>query len=311
MKARALARLALALGMSLALSACERPAPPAPPPLSGEPAGPYDLQLRLQPVAPLPAQPARLDFQLLESATARPVTDLQVVHERRLHTFIVARDFSSFAHLHQEDSRPLSAEDLAAGRFSFDYTFPKGGRYRVQTEFTHRNRSWFKSFDIDVGEPPSSLPQVLDLARSQTVGAYTATLAVTPEPLTAGREVALQLNLTRGGEPVQDLQLWLGSEVHAALWRMDLRAFAHTHSDTPEMAAMREQMQGHQMSAAETAAMMLAMSAKPAQRVFPGPSVPMRFNFPSAGTWVMFCQLAPGGEPVVFRFMLNVNPAPP
>jgi hypothetical protein len=152
---------------------------------------------------------------------------------------------------------------------------------------------------------------VIDLARRQTVGAYTATLAATPEPLAAGQEVALQLTLTREGEPVHDLQLWLGSEVHAALWRMDLREFAHTHSDTPEMAAMREGMQGHRMSADETAAMMLAMSAKPAQLVFPGPSVPLRFTFPSAGTWVMFCQLAPGGEPVVFRFMLNVNPAAP
>jgi hypothetical protein len=301
----------LALALTLLLAGCERPAPPAPPPLSGEPAGPYDLQLRLQPAAPLPAQPARFEFQLLETDSERPVTDLQVVHERRLHTFIVARDFSSFAHLHQEDSQPLSAEDLAVGRFKFDYTFPKGGRYRVQTEFTHRNRGWLKSFDVDVGEPPSSLPQVIDLARRQTVGAYTATLAATPEPLAAGQEVALQLTLTREGEPVHDLQLWLGSEVHAALWRMDLREFAHTHSDTPEMAAMREGMRGHRMSADETAAMMLAMSAKPAQLVFPGPSVPLRFTFPSAGTWVMFCQLAPGGEPVVFRFMLNVNPATP
>jgi hypothetical protein len=74
---------------------------------------------------------------------------------------------------------------------------------------------------------------------------------------------------------------------------------------------MMEQMRGLQMSAAETAAMMLAMSAKPAQLVFPGPSVPLRFTFPSAGMWIMFCQLAPAGEPVVFRFMLNVNPATP
>jgi len=311
MRARPLTRLAFALCALVALGGCERPVPPPPPPLSGEPAGPYDLQLRLAPAAPLPAQPTRLQFQLLETASQRPVTDLQVVHERRLHTFIVARDFSSFAHLHQEDTAPLTPEDLAAGRFSFDYTFPKAGRYRVQTEFTHRDRSWLKSFDLDVGEPASSLPQVVDLALTQTVGAYTATLAPGPAPLTAGREAELELSLSRDGAPVTNLQLWLGSEVHAALWRMDLREFAHTHSYTPDMAAMMAQMQGHQMSAAETAAMMLEMSAKPAQLVFPGPTVPMRFAFPSAGTWVMFCQLAPGGEPVVFRFMLNVNPATP
>ena len=289
------ARLALALGIIATLAGCERPAPPPAAALSGEPAGPYDLQLRLAPTAPLPAQPTRM----------------QVVHERRLHTFIVARDFSSFAHLHQEDRAPLSAEDLAAGRFSFDYSFPKAGRYRVQSEFTHRDRSWLKSFDLDVGEPASSLPQVVDLARSQTVGAYTATLSLVPAAPVAGEDVELLLTLNREGQPVTNLQLWLGSEVHAALWRMDLREFAHTHSYTPEMAAMMAQMQGHRMSAAETAAMMLAMSAKPAQLVFPGPTVPLRFTFPSAGIWVVFCQLAPGGEPVVFRFMLNVGAAPP
>ena len=304
------ARLALALGIIATLAGCERPAPPPAAALSGEPAGPYDLQLRLAPTAPLPAQPTRLQFQLLETNSARPVTDLQVVHERRLHTFIVARDFSSFAHLHQEDRAPLSAEDLAAGRFSFDYSFPKAGRYRVQSEFTHRDRSWLKSFDLDVGEPASSLPQVVDLARSQTVGAYTATLSLVPAAPVAGEDVELLLTLNREGQPVTNLQLWLGSEVHAALWRMDLREFAHTHSYTPEMAAMMAQMQGHRMSAAETAAMMLAMSAKPAQLVFPGPTVPLRFTFPSAGIWVVFCQLAPGGEPVVFRFMLNVGAAP-
>jgi hypothetical protein len=305
------ARLALALGIIATLAGCERPAPPPAAALSGEPAGPYDLQLRLAPTAPLPAQPTRLQFQLLETNSARPVTDLQVVHERRLHTFIVARDFSSFAHLHQEDRVPLSAEDLAAGRFSFDYSFPKAGRYRVQSEFTHRDRSWLKSFDLDVGEPASSLPQVVDLARSQTVGAYTATLSLDPAAPVAGEDVELLLTLNREGQPVTNLQLWLGSEVHAALWRMDLREFAHTHSYTPEMAAMMAQMQGHRMSATETAAMMLAMSAKPAQLVFPGPTVPLRFTFPSAGIWVVFCQLAPGGEPVVFRFMLNVGAAPP
>lgn len=305
------ARLALVLGLALALAGCERPVPAPPPPLGGEPAGPYDLQLRLTPEAPLPAQPARLQFQLLETASARPVSDLQIVHERRLHTFIVARDFSSFAHLHQEDHAPLTAEDLAAGRFSFDYAFPKAGRFRVQSEFTHRNRSWLKSFDLDVGEPASSQPLVPDLSRSQTVGPYTASLTLEAEPVTAGREAAMQLSLSRDGAPVTNLQLWLGSEVHAALWRTDLRGFGHTHSYTPEMAAMMAGMQGHQMSAAETAAMMLAMSAKPAQLAFPGPTVPLRFTFPDAGTWVMFCQLAPGGEPVVFRFMLNVAPAAP
>ncbi len=293
------------LWLATLVAGCERTPDPR---RHGEPAGPYDLSLVLGPPAPVAGMDTTLRFELRTRRDQLPVQDLQVVHERRLHTFIVAQDFGSFAHLHQEDSAPLSAADLAAGRFSFVYRFPTAGAYLVQSEFTHRDRGWQQRFELDVAGAPEP-PRALDKSRTQQVGAYRATLAVAPDPPRAGQETAMALRLERNGSPVTDLQLLLGSEVHVAVWSLDGRRFAHTHSYTAGMAAMMDKMRSHGGSAAAHLAMMLAESTAPARLEFPGPEVPVRQVFPGSGTYVVFMQVAPGGRPMVLRFVLDVAPS--
>lgn len=286
----------------LSLTACgERQATE----LEGVPAGPYRLTLRFDPAPPMPARETRLTFELTRTTSRAPVRDLQTIHERVLHTFIVARDFSSFAHLHHEDFSALNDPTRQAAKFTFPYAFPRAGEYRVVSEFTHRDRTWIKQFDFSVGEPVGeSVPRV-DLARARTVGTYAATLVVAPPQPVAGYETELVLDLARGGKPVDDLQLLLGAEVHVALWRLDGAHFGHTHSFTPHMAAMMREMAGH--GGEHSAAMMLKMMAAPAELVYPGPRIPIRFTFPAPGVYQLFLQCAPGGEVQVFPFMLEVE----
>ncbi len=301
-----LGRVVCGLLAVLCLSACERPAAP----LLGTPAGPYRLALTLSPAAPTPEVDTTLSLALSHGADEAPVSDLQIVHERRIHTFIVARDFTSFAHIHHEDFAPLTAADLAAGRFQFVYRFPTRGAYRIQSEFTHRDRSWQKRFEVTVGQPLPAPNVRVDLAREHTVGDVQAQLTVSPEHPLAGHEVELVITLTRHGLPVTNLQLLLGAEVHAAIWRLDGESFSHAHSFTPQMAALMTGMHGATPMAGHSAAMMLQMMSLPAKLVYPGPSVPLRHTFPSAGIYVIFLQLAPGGTPSVFRFMLDVQADP-
>ena len=298
-------RLVGLLLAAFVLAGCSRSSPP----LEGTPPGPYALTLALKPPAPMPGQPARLTLQVTRSQDGAPVGDLQRIHERYLHTFIVARDFSSFAHIHHEDFAPLGDADLAAGRFQFDYRFPQAGVYRVVSEFTHRDRSWMKQFDLPVGQPGVTPSIVLDLAREQHVGEFAARLAVSPAQPVAGQEAELVFELNRNGQPVRDLQLLLGAETHVALWKLDGTQFGHTHSYTPRMAAMMARMAGHRMSPEHSAAMMLQMMSLPAERVYPGPQVPVRHTFPEAGDYVLFAQFAPGGQALHFRFMLRVAEA--
>ncbi len=298
------AGLAVAAALVVALTGCGERAPAT---RIGAPDGPYRLTLTLTPPDPAPGADTALELALTQGPERKPVADPQIVHERALHTFIVARDFSSFAHLHHEDFAALTDEDRARGRFHFPYVFPQAGDYRIVSEFVHRDRAWSKRFDLRVGDvSKSATPAVVDLARERQVGPYVATLAVSPTQPVADHEAELVIGLTRDGRPVDDLQLWLGAETHVAVWREDGEEFGHTHSYTAAMARMMASMQGHRMDAAHSAAMMLEMMKLPAKLEYPGPLVPVRHRFPSAGRYRIFFQLAPGGEPLVVPFVLDV-----
>lgn len=287
-----------------ALGGCDE-APPAA--HIGSPDGPYRLALSLSPPAPPPATEALLEFALTQGPDRVPVADPQIVHERALHTFIVARDFTSFAHLHHEDFAPRTDAERADGRFRFPYVFPHAGDYRIVSEFVHRDRAWSKRFDLHIGEREAArAPAAADLARERRVGPYTATLDVSPAVPVAGHEAELVVTLARDGRPVENLALWLGAETHLAIWREDGEHFGHAHSYTAAMARMMSAMQSHRMDAAHTAAMMLEMMKQPATLEYPGPRVPVRHTFPSAGRYRLFFQFAPGGEVLLVPFVLDV-----
>lgn len=297
---RAFASSALACALLL-LAACGEETPAV---REGVPAGPYRLTLAFEPADPQPGATTQVTLTLTRTATGEPVRDLQIVHERALHTFIVARDFSAFAHLHQEDFAPAGAAPDARGRFTFPYVFPHAGPYRILSEFTHRDRTWTQQFEFDVGTfEPLASPQI-DLARERDVEGYRARLGVAPVQPVAGHEAELVLELSRGDAPVTDLQLLLGAEVHVASWRSDGAHFGHTHSYTPQMAAMMRDMAGH--PGGHSAAMMLKMMSAPTTLVYPGPRIPIRITFPEPGIYHLFLQCAPGGRSVVFPFQVEV-----
>ena len=299
-------RLLLALLLALA-AACDERAPPL---IEGHPGGPYRMTLTLAPPQPQAGQLTQLTWHLTHAASGMPVQDLQVLHERVIHNFIVKRDFSSFAHIHHEDFRALTAADLAAGSFTLPYRFPSAGSYRVVSEFAHRDRGWSKHFDVDVGGPPPPPVPAVDRGRTRTVGAYHASLRVSPDPLVAGYESELVLELSRAGQPVTDLALYLGVEVHVALWRDDGSEFGHTHSYTPHMAAMLHAMHDADADptahARQLADMMVQMMNMPPELVFRGPRIPVHYVFPAPGLYHVFLQCAPGGTPQVFAFVLEV-----
>ena len=96
--------------------------------LVARPTGPYRLTLDLGATLPQAGQETTLTFHLTHTRTQEPVADLQILHERALHTFIVSRDLSTFAHTHHEDYSPLTDRDLAAGAVSFSLYVSQGGR---------------------------------------------------------------------------------------------------------------------------------------------------------------------------------------
>lgn len=280
-------------------------------PLVGRPGGPYQLALVTEPTVPQPGEETWLEFTLTYTATGKPVTDPQLAHERYLHTFITDYGFRSFAHIHHEDFAPVSEADRRVGRLRFPYRFPHAGRYRIVSEFAHRDRNWVKQFEVTVGnrdEMPAAA--AVDLTRERTVGNYTARLRSKPEVPRAGFVTELTLDLEREGEPVTNLALYLGTELHGAVWREDGRNFGHLHSYTPRVAAIMELAHEHELApaarGARIAEMMVQLMCLEAELVFTGPDIPMRTVFAEAGRYHVFLQVAPGGEPTVFPFVIDV-----
>ncbi len=307
------ARATLLALLAIALPACGPPSSEhsSAGDIEGQPGGPYRMRLKLQPPRPLAGAETRLTWRLTHGANDTPVEQLQVLHERVVHNFIVNLDFSSFAHIHHEDFRALTADDLKHATFTLPYRFPRAGHYRIVSDFTHRDRNWIKHFDVTVGTPPPAdgAPPA-DLSRTREVDGVLATLSMSPRVPVAGYETELVLNLARGGVPVTDLGLILGSEVHVALWREDGQHFGHTHSYTPHMASMLRAMHDKGADPARRARMMadmmVMMMNMPAELVFHGPEIPVHYVFPEPGVYHLFMQCAPAGQPRVFHFALEV-----
>jgi hypothetical protein len=87
----------------------------------------YHLDLTVNPRPLRAGQKAQLQFEIHDPWKLRPVTNFQVVHERLFHLFVVSQDLQVFVHDH-----PTLGPD---GRFYYDYTFPKGGMYRLLGDF--------------------------------------------------------------------------------------------------------------------------------------------------------------------------------
>lgn len=297
---------AAVLFVVIALAGCGEDRAPV---IEGRPPGPHRLALALDPPLPVPQAETRLHWHLTNAASGLPVTGLAVLHERVIHNFIVNLDFSSFAHIHHEDFKPLTAEDLAQARFTLPYRFPSAGHYRIVSEFTHRGRGYTKHFDVTVGDPVPAQRRAPVPRLEAVAGDYRGVLQVSPAQPVAGYETELVLNLARDGRPVTDLALHLGSEAHVAVWRDDGGEFGHTHSFTPHMAHMLAAMHARDQDpgkrARRLADMMTQMMNMPAELVYRGPRIPVRYVFPSPGSYHVFIQCAPGGKAVVFDFVLD------
>ncbi|MBM4259416.1 MAG: hypothetical protein FJ147_26395 [Deltaproteobacteria bacterium] len=275
--------------------------------LIGQPDGPYRLALSVAPPQPQAQEPVSLTYRITDVQSGKPVSDLQILHERALHTFIVSRDFRTFVHIHHEDFAPLTAQDLTAATFHYPYTFPSAGEYLIASEFTHKDRSWMKQFALTVSGSTSPSEVAIDLTRTKTFGQYQAVLTTSPDPPLAGYDTELVLRLThQDGTPVTNLGMYLGTEVHMASWRTDAANFGHQHTYTPQMAAMMTAMRDHTSNPNHMAQMMVQLMREPQKQVYYGPDLPVHHFFPTAGTYKVFFECAPGGKPMVADFTVNV-----
>ena len=156
----------------------------------------------------------------IEGPDGSPVTQYDVEHEEDLHLIAVRRDFSGFQHVHPEmaeDGTWTTDLDLTAGQWRLFADFKATGAEAVTLGNDLAVRGRFRPAE----------PLATDSLTS-TVDGYTVTL---DGDLTAGEEAELTLTVTRDGEPVTDLEPYLGAYGHLVALRAGDLAYLHVHPE--------------------------------------------------------------------------------
>lgn len=201
----------------------------------------------------------------------QPVTRYDVAHDKQMHLIVARRDLSGFRHVH-----PELAPD---GTWRVDTPLAGPGQWRAFADFTPTGGEPL-TLGVDVTVPGELTERPLPApATSTTVDGYTVTLTGAPQP---GRTSSLTLTVSRDGQPVTDLEPYLGAYGHlVALRRGDL-AYLHVHPDgTPGDGRTR-----------------------------PGPAVTFLAEVPSAGSYRLYLDFQHGGRVHTAEFTVVAGATP-
>ncbi len=267
--------------------------------------------------APLRAGvPTTWTLCLRDQSTGDTLRQFDVVHEKLLHLLIAARDLSWFNHIH-----PALQPD---GTWRVEFALPRPGTYRLYADYTRAGgRHEVISLDVTTSEPQASAmspavltPDVLDaqgfISRAvlatpeghpEATGgeAYTVKLMPMPAYIAAKQPVMLHaMVLDAQGQPVRDLEPYLGAMGHAVLLSEDGTRFLHTH---PMGDSSMANMPGMGAMPAMTAHDSLMLAEKT------GPNVMFHTQFPEAGRYKLWLQFQHHGAIVTAPFVLGVQAA--
>jgi hypothetical protein len=223
-------------------------------------AGGYTLTL----AEPAPAAGRqRLSFTVSD-AEGHPVTAYDAQHDRDLHLVVVRRDLTGFQHVHP-------TLDLATGAWSVDVELTPGA-WRVLADFQPTGgEPQVLGSDLLVPGDFTPAPRGADSLTAHVDG-YDVTLG--RELVAAGEDTVLTATVTRDGEPVTDLQPYLGAFGHLVSLRDGDLGYLHVHPD---------------------------------ENGGPGPAVAFHTSFPSAGRYRLFLDFRHGDVVHTAAFTVTIE----
>jgi hypothetical protein len=209
---------------------------------------------------------------------------------------IASEDFSVFAHIHAEDSGPITPETLQTAAFPVHYAFPKPGQYLVSVDYTERAYIFSDQFYLNVG-PSGTMkaPQSENYSLEQKVDGYDVTLKTSPAILKAGAPATLDYHIEKGGQPFAEMTPYLAVPMHISIIRDDLMGFLHIHGLLPVSLAGK----------------LLGESIHASHLLLPdkfGPDIEAtNFSFSSPGIYHIFGEFSAAGKVVVTQFTVKVE----
>jgi hypothetical protein len=213
--------------------------------------------------------PAQLALRILDPS-GQPVVAFDDLHERQLHLIVVDRQLATFQHVHPV----MDAE----GVWTVDIELDTAGVYRVFTDIQPSALGEQLTLGADL-VVPGDIEVLPDLAASATsaVDGYRVTLDGT---IRAGGTSDVTLTVARDGDPVTDLDPYLGAYGHLVAVRDGDLAYLHVHPNGEPGDGATE----------------------------PGPEIGFGVSAPGPGTYRLFLDFSHGGVVRTADFTVVVSP---
>ena len=177
------------------------------------------LMVSTVPSEPTAGEPTRLRL-MIHAADGTMVKDFEITHEKKIHLIIVREDLGEFAHIHPEID--------AAGNIEATFTFPTGGTYLVYADHKPAGQPQVTAkakLDVQGQVPPAQ--QLSPNVPGEVSGDdLTATVSLQA----AGEETEITFDLRDdAGQPVGDLEPYLGAMGHLVILSADGEEYVHSH----------------------------------------------------------------------------------
>ena len=219
-----------------------------------------------------PNQPTKFSYKI-KIDKGEVLKNYEIAHEKIMHFIVVRKDLQNFQHLHPDFNQ-------AIGEFTVNIDFPSEGVYRVFPDFTPGEDNPQKIpvtvyHDIDVGDRDryKAQPVVPDTQPKKTVGEYQISYDF-PAEIMMRNEITYSLTVEKNGQPVTNLEKYLGALGHSVILKEGSLDFIHTHAEE--------------------------ISTK-------GPKIKFSTSFPEEGSYKIFTQFQHEGKVVTTDYVIVVK----
>ena len=246
------------------------------------------VSLDIKPDTIIAGTPAAMTVRI-KAPDGTPFKGLTVIHERILHAVIISKDLDFFAHIHPEDTGPVTSEMINKAGFPLLFIFPRPGDYLIGLDFATDEGAYSRTLPVHVTKAPEMGRPKIDFSTRKNFGEYQVTLSFSPGSVHSGEDTTLRYIIEKNGKPVTSLEPFLGASMHLAVVSEDLKVFIHAHGSVPGSPHVHDHMH-----------------AVPPPEKF-GPEIESDIVFPTKGVYKIFSQVKHQDKVLLFDFMVKVQ----
>ncbi|MBT2639430.1 hypothetical protein [Bacillus sp. ISL-39] len=157
----------------------------------------------------------------IKDFSGKVIETFQAVHEKEMHLLAIKKDLSVFQHLHPHYR--------GKGRFQVETTFPKAGEYKFYADFLPEGANQqLASHELVVNGSETMEEVVPDKLLKKEMDDLTIELILPEAKVDEHISLIFTLN-DKNGNPITELEPYLGSAGHVVIVSEDMNEFLHVH----------------------------------------------------------------------------------